>query len=155
MNTTNTLSYATPTCDNSSRPWLPGQLIAASFLFGPLAGAIVAGVNFTRLGNKSMRTTTIVLGTVVFLIEVFLLLALPENALQPMGTLVNIGFGFVLMLIQKPYFEQWKARHWRPTAPKQQYRPNELGTLFLAAIAGLIVEVAVILMMLVATGQLA
>lgn len=152
---TQSLTYARPSLATDSRPWMPMQLFAASLVFGPLAAGLVAGLNFSRIGHKSSARTVIVLSAFCFVAElVIVALMLPENVARPAATLFNLAFGGLLVLIQKPAIDQWKAAHWRPKHAKDQYRPNELGKLFLAALVGLAIEVALIGTLLFATGQL-
>ncbi len=151
---TQTLSYALP-ASTVSRPWMPKQLLACSLLFGPLAAGIVAGVNFARMGHKSTASPIILISALFFVAELLLVaLMLPENAARPVAMLINLTFGGLLVLIQKPSFDQWKAANFRPTNAKEQYRPNELGKLFLVALGGLAIELSLVFVLLFAVGQI-
>lgn len=152
---TQTLSYARPSLNTVSRPWMPQQLLAASLVFGPLAAGIVAGVNFARMGHKASARPIVLISALYFVAELLLVaVILPEGLTQPAAMALNVAFGGLLMLIQKPSFDQWKAAHFRPTKPKEQYRPNELGKLFLVALAGLAIELVLVFGLLLAVGQI-
>lgn len=130
--------------------------MAASFLFGPVAGGVITGINFGRLGKQALLTPSILLGVVAFLIEAALLVFLvPERAARPVGMLMNIGMGCAFLLWQKPTFEQWKARHWKPASANAKYKPNRIGLLFLAGLGCLAAQAGVIFLMMWANGEFA
>src|SRR5262245_48094907 len=79
------------------RPWLPAQLLAATFLFGPLAGGMVGGINFARLGKPGRLVPCVLAGAVLFLalagLVVFVVPEEPEGLARMVGLLANLGVG--------------------------------------------------------------
>jgi WD40 repeat protein len=128
------------------RPWTPWQIAAASILFGAGVGGAVAGLNFVRLGKRQYLVPSVLLGVVLFVVAAGLAIFLvPEDLARPVGFLVNLVAGVGFMLVQKPYFEAWKTVNWTPK-PGDRYRPNGLGQLLLVGLAGLGVEVGLIVL---------
>src|SRR5262245_33044357 len=48
-------------------PWTPTQVFAASFVFGPLAGGVVSGINFLRMGQGVLLLPSVLAGALLFL----------------------------------------------------------------------------------------
>ena len=51
--------------EKPNRPWVPIQILAVSFLFGPAAAGAVTGINFNRLGKPKFLLPCIIVGTVL------------------------------------------------------------------------------------------
>jgi hypothetical protein len=51
------------------------------------------------------------------------------------------------MLVEKPFFDVWKASNWSPK-PGDPYRPNGLGQLLLACFVSLGLEIGGIVLLL-------
>ena len=64
----------------------------------------------------------------------------PDELARPVGFLANLAIGLGFMLVQKPFFDGWKAGNWRPK-PGDQYRPNGLGKMLLIGLVSLGIEV--------------
>ena len=64
----------------------------------------------------------------------------PGELARPVGFLANLAVGLEFMLVQKPFFDGWKAGNWRPK-PGDQYRPNGLGKMLLIGLVSLGIEV--------------
>jgi hypothetical protein len=130
------------------RPWTPWQLVAASVVFGAGACGAVAGLNFARLGKRQYLIPSVVVGAVLFVVVAWLALFLvPDEAVRPVGLLANLAIGFGFMLVQKPFFEAWKAVNWSPK-PGDPYRPNGLGQLWLVSLVSLGLEIGVVVLLL-------
>ncbi len=151
------LSYATPgvTDGPTDRPWMPMQLIAMSFLFGPASCGVLAGINYARLGKKSLQIPTAAIGIVVFLVEALLIIfVVPPQAMRMSAMAINIAAGAGFMLAQRPLFESWKAAHWRPQTAGERYKPNKVGLLFLVGLACVAAEIGVMLVLMLVGGKL-
>lgn len=88
-------------------PWNPWILLPVSFLFSVLAGGILAGLNFRRLGKPSLLWPSILLTTVLFLGVV----ALGEYGfVSPyIGYTVHGGGGLILWTLQRVDYQRWQA----------------------------------------------
>jgi hypothetical protein len=130
------------------RPWTPWQILAVSIAFGTGACGAVAGLNFARLGNRQYLTPSVIVGAVLFVVVAGLALFLvPDGAGRLVGLLANLTVGFGFMLVQKPFFDVWKAVNWSPK-PGDRYRPNGLGQLLLVCLVSLGLEIGVIVLLL-------
>jgi hypothetical protein len=126
------------------RPWTPWQIAATSFLFGAGACGAAAGLNFVRLGKRQYLVPSVLAGLVVFVAAAALAMFLvPDEAVRLAGLLVNSAAGFGFALVQKPFFEGWRAANWRPKLG-DRYKPNGLGQLVLVSLAGLAIEIVVV-----------
>ena len=122
------------------RPWTPWQILAASVVLGAGACGAVAGFNFVRLGKRQYLIPSVV-GAVLFVVVAGLAMFLvPDELARPVGFLANLAVGLEFMLVQKPFFDGWKAGNWRPK-PGDQYRPNGLGKMLLIGLVSLGIEV--------------
>ena len=66
--------------EKPNRPWVPIQILAVSFLFGPAAAGAVTGINFNRLGKPKFLLPCIIAGTVLFLLEALaLVFVVPDD----------------------------------------------------------------------------
>jgi len=130
------------------RPWTPWQIVAASVVFGPGACGAVAGWNFARLGKRQYLIPSVVVGAVLFVVVAWIALFLvPDDTARPVALLANLAIGFVFMLAQEPFFQDWKEANWSPK-PEDQYRPNGLGQLWLVCLVSLGLEIGVIVLLL-------
>jgi WD40 repeat protein len=130
------------------RPWTPWQIAAVSVLFGAGAGALAAGLNFVRLGKRQYLIPSVVVGSVLFVaVAAAVLFLVPDESARLVGLVANSAIGFGFVLVQKPYFDGWKAGNWRPK-PGDRYRPNGLGQLVLASLLGLGLEIGVIALLI-------
>jgi hypothetical protein len=133
----------------TERPWTPNQIFGVCFLFGAVAGGVIAGLNFARMGKRPYLIPCIVAGSLLFLtvagVGVFLL---PEELAHAGGLLLNgvIGLGF--LLVQKPYFDVWRMTNWSPESGTEHYWPGRLGQLFLISLACLAIEVGVLFLLI-------
>jgi hypothetical protein len=130
------------------RPWTPVQVFAATFLFGPFAGGLVAGINFSRLGRAFLLVPSLIFGAFLFAMVILVGFAVP-TAPRQIFLLVNLAIGGVFLLMQKASFEEWKKEHWTPRSG-EEYRANRIGLLFLVGLGGLAVEVGVIFLLVYA-----
>src|SRR5262249_22865513 len=120
---------------SEDRPWMPSQILAASFLFGPAAGGVIAGINFARMGKRQYRVPTIVVASFLFLLEACVLIfVVPEAAARSVGLLANLGIGLMFMQAQKPFFDAWQAVNWAPAKEGERYKPTRIGQLFLVGL---------------------
>jgi hypothetical protein len=127
------------------RPWTPWQVAAASVLFGAVVGGAVAGFNFARLGKRQYLIPSVVAGPVLLVVAAALLVFLvPDEGAGPSGLLANLGIGVGFLLVQKPFFDAWKAENWRPS-PGERYRPNGLGQLLVVSLVSLGLEFGVLM----------
>lgn len=141
-------SFAPPT-DHADRPWMPGQLLGAAVLFGPLACGVAAGINYARLGMRQYLVPCILLGSVAFLLQaLFVIFMVPGEASRFVVLAANLGIAWLFQTTQKPVFEAWKQTHWKPATKDETYKPNRLGLLFLVGLASLAVEVAIVYLLL-------
>ena len=126
------------------RPWTPWQVAAASVLFGAGACGAVAGLNFVRLGKRRYLIPCVVAGSALFAAVAGLAMFLVRGeAARLVGLLANFVVGLGFLLVQKPFFEAWKAENWGPEA-WERYRPNGLGQVLLVCLVSLGIEVGVI-----------
>jgi hypothetical protein len=128
-------------------PWTPAQIFAGSFLFGPLTGGTLAGVNFVRLGARGYQVVCIVAGAILFVLGVVIVFRLPDQAARPVGLLMSLAIGGGFALWQKATFDQWKEGHWAPSSEGERYRPGRTGLLFLIALLCLAFEVGAVLLL--------
>jgi hypothetical protein len=92
-------------------PWRPRVSGIAGFLLGPLAGGIIAFVNFRRTGRPRAAAWTLVL-TIVACALFGALVAFAPVASTAIGRLIgNILSPFLFPLIQNSAFDQWAAAH--------------------------------------------
>ena len=97
------------------RPWTPWQILAASVVLGAGACGAVAGFNFVRLGKRQYLLPSVAVGAVLFVVVAGLAMFLvPGELARPVGFLANLAVGLEFMLVQKPFFDGWKAGNWRP-----------------------------------------
>jgi hypothetical protein len=128
------------------RPWTPWQIAAVSVVFGIGACGAVAGLNFARLGKRQYLIPSVVVGAVLFVVAAALTTFLvPGEAARPVDLLAvdllaQLAVGFWFLLVQKPFFEVWKAVNWSPK-PEDRYRPNGLGQLLLVGLVSLGIEI--------------
>jgi hypothetical protein len=121
----------------AERPWTPIQIAAATFLFGVLGGSMCLAVNYVRLGDRkkaglwAMAGILLTAGSMVLCWNV-----------AGLGYVLPAVFGLGYMLLQKPAFQSWKARHW-DSVTTLTYKPNKLGQLFVVAIAGCLFQLLV------------
>jgi hypothetical protein len=125
------------------RPWTPWQIAAVSVTFGAGACGAVAGLNFVRLGKRQYLIPSVVAGWVLFAVAGLAMLLVPDQASRLVGLLMNLAVGFGFMLVQKPFFDVWKAVNWGPR-PGDRYRPNGLGQLLLVCLVSLGIEIGVV-----------
>jgi hypothetical protein len=126
------------------RPWTPWQIVGASLLFGVGAGGAVAGFNFARLGKWQYRAPCVLAGAVAFVLAAGAVIFLvPGEAVRLVGLLANLAGGVGFMLVQKPFFDAWKAGNWRPNLG-DRYRPNGLGQLLVVCLVSLAAEIGVV-----------
>ena len=58
---------------------------------------------------------SVIVGMVLFVAVAGLATFLvPDDLARPAGLLANLAIGLAFMLVQKPFFEGWKAANWRP-----------------------------------------
>jgi hypothetical protein len=108
---------------------------------------VITGINFDRMGKRHYLVPSVVVASVLFLLEACALIFLvPESAARPFGLLVNVGSGLGFMLAQKPTFDAWKAVNWAPAKEGERYKPTRIGQLFLVSLLCLLVEVGIILL---------
>lgn len=125
-----------------------------TFLFGPLAGGLITGLNFGRLGRKGVVGVWMVVGAIIFIFEAApFTLNVSDGALRPYFVSINVAAGLGFMLAQKVAFDHWKASNWRPTMAGGKYRPNRTGLLFMVGLACLAVEIGLILLLILSTGK--
>lgn len=135
----------------SERPdlaWSPNQIFGISFLFGPVAGGVVAAINFRRIGQPQSAGACIALGVgafAAFVVAAFLG-GLSGQTLQLVGLVASVGSGALFQAMQREPFEAWKNAHWRPIDPDARYRGNRLGLLFLAGLGCLAAEFGIIML---------
>jgi hypothetical protein len=141
-------SFAPP-ADTADRPWMPGQLLGAAVLFGPLACGLAAGINFARLGMRQYLVPCILLGAVAFLLQAtFVIFVISGEASQFVAVAINLAIAWLFQTTQKPVFEAWKEAYWKPETKGATYKPNQLGLLFLVGFASLAVEVVIVYLLL-------
>jgi hypothetical protein len=130
-------------------PWSPWQVLASSFLFGPLAGGVVTGINFARTGKRvSLRPWILVIpwslaGAVLFgLLALGAILQPAAAALQAAVANLIIATYFALVTVRP--FEAWKATNMSATTKRDQSRSGRLGQLLLIGVSCLAVELAIV-----------
>lgn len=136
--------------DADVRPWTPSQIFGVSFAFGSGAGGVIAAINFSRMGQRAWVAPMVVASVLLFLVQAFVIvMVVPPEGLRMVGFLSNSALGLAYMLVQKPVFDGWKEQNFGAGA----YKPNGLGLLFLVSLVCLAVELAVMVGLLIATGQ--
>jgi hypothetical protein len=92
-------------------PWRPSISGIAGFLLGPLAGGVIAFINFRRLGRARAAAWT--LGLTILACALFgMLIAFAPAASNGIGRFIgNILSPFLYPLIQKKAFDDWTAAH--------------------------------------------
>jgi hypothetical protein len=140
---------------NKDRPWAPSQIGVAAFLFGPLAGGVLAAINSVRLGRPRLALPFVLVGAALFALALALVTLTPVE-LEPLARLaIPVGGALVFMEAQRPTFTRWKLANWAPTAqPGESYRPNQTRLLFTVGLACLVLQALVLLVLLDATGAL-
>ena len=138
------------------RPWLPSQLVAVCWLFGPLACGAVAGVNFARMGKRAYLVPCVLAGAALFAVEALVLMFLGGSVqqLRLPALLMNLAVGLGFMFAHQPHFAEWKEESWVPRTPDERYRPTRVGLLFLIALGCAAVQVGIIFLALSLTGSL-
>jgi hypothetical protein len=131
----------------NDNPWTPAQVFGGSFLFGPLAGGVLSGLNFARMGKRERLVPSVLAGAALFALGLVPLLLVPGVELAP-GMIVNMGIAFGFLLAQRPTFLAWKLLHWRPAEEDERYVPGRLGLLFLVGLGCAAVQVGLIFLAL-------
>jgi hypothetical protein len=126
-------------------PWTPLQIFAGSFLFGPLAGGVVAGLNFVRLCKPAWRIPSFVAGAVLFVPLLLAAVLLPGEVSRLVGIYWNFLVAISFSLAGRRMFARWKALSPTPAAGGK-YRPCCIRQLVLLGLGCLAVEVAVIVL---------
>jgi len=146
--------WATSSARGEDRPWTPLQVLAVSLLFGPAACGVIAGINFARMGKRLYVIPSILVGSVLFLLEVWVILFLvPEEAARLVGLLANVGVGLGFLLVQKPSFDAWKSTNWAPAKEGESYIPTRIGQLFLVSLVCLGIQVGVMILVFAIGGK--
>src|SRR5262249_51034575 len=138
---------------SEDRPWTPLQVFAMSFLFGPVAGGVIAGINFARLGKRQYLVPSILAGAVLFVLVAGASFLVPGTAGNTVGLLANLGVGYGLLWAQQPSFAAWKAAMWAPAKEGEPYKSSRFGQLFLVSLVCLGIEVGALVGALVLVGQ--
>jgi hypothetical protein len=106
-----TVSPPLPAEQSAKAPWRPRVSGVAGFLFGPLAGGIIAFINFRRLGRPRAAAWTLAL-TILASAFFGVLVALAPAATNAVGRVIgNILSPFLFPALQKSAFEEWAAAH--------------------------------------------
>jgi MFS family permease len=126
-------------------PWLPMQAFAASFLFGPLAGGVVTGINFSRLGKRFLLLPCALMGLVLFAVCFALVARFPELP-RPAAMLINIGIGLLFLIMQRDTFVAWQEQKGFSGETRKAYKPGGLGQLLLIGLGCAAFQVGVIVL---------
>jgi len=112
-------------------------------VFGAAACGAVAGFNLARLGKRQYLIPSVIAGAALFIALAGLaVFVLPDHLSAAACLLANFAVGLGFLLVQKPYFDGWKAANWRPRSG-ERYRPNGLVQLLLVGCVSLGLEVGV------------
>lgn len=105
------VSPALPAEQSPKSPWRPWVSGIAGFLLGPLAGGIIAFINFRRLGRPRAAAWTLGL-TIVGCALFGMLIAFAPAASNGIGRMIgNILSPFLYPFLQKKAFDEWAAAH--------------------------------------------
>jgi len=126
-------------------PWTPTELLALTYLFGPVAGGMAAGINFKRLGKANLLAPSIFLGVVLFGVILVVAAIVPGVWGARAGGALNLLAGLIFLCLHKPIFDGWKLACWASEAHEgDRYEPGRLGELFLVGLGCALLQVAVI-----------
>ena len=89
-------------------PWGWGTLLIVSFFAGFVAGGIIAGINWRRMGKHSLVWPTIILSIAIFILFVWFMPATVSNST---ANFISLVFAGVLWWSQKGYYREWKESH--------------------------------------------
>jgi hypothetical protein len=134
-------------------PWTPWQVLASSFLFGPLAGGVVTGINFARMGKRVRLSPWVfaipwtLAGAVLFGLLALGVIVQPTAADALLGALANFIIAAYFALTTVRPFEAWKALNLPQGVTRGVYRPGRLGQLLLVDVACLAIQAAIIALM--------
>ncbi len=132
----------------AARPWTPGQVFGASFLFGPIATGLVLGEHAARLGQKANRLAWFLGGVAIAVGLLGIALAMPDEKAARMGWVGGIVIGA---------FASWLARKMSEHAgidPKEKHDgPTGIGKLFALGFAGLAINLAIVVPVVFAVAE--
>ena len=94
--------------NTAKRPWRPYVAGVNGLLLGPIAGILVAWLNLRRLGSFVKAQKLLFYAVPAFLVELFILLRLPQNPSRIFGIATTIASYKVFTFVQDPDFERWK-----------------------------------------------
>lgn len=108
-------SFAAPT---GKPPWSPRAIGFIGFFFSFLAGGILAGLNYERLGHPEKKIATIAISVVGFVGFMVAVALLPEGSfLDRISNWVNIGVAIGLGQLQKTEYERHVANGGETASP--------------------------------------
>jgi len=90
------------------RPWPPYVAGVNGLLLGPIAGTLVAWLNLRRLGNLVKAQKLLIYAAPAFLVELFILLRLPQSSSRVFGIATTVASYKVFTFVQDPDFKRWK-----------------------------------------------
>jgi hypothetical protein len=126
------------TQESQDHPWFPFQILLAYWICGPLAGGVVAGLNFARMGKREYLIPCFVLGAILFLVPLAgFVSVIHDPCLVRLVILLTVmthfTVGLALMFEHQPHVEDWQNEQ-RHRGARGYYWANHLEVYFLACI---------------------
>lgn len=129
----------------AKRPWTPAMIFFATALFGPLAGGVTGAINFTRMDKPGKRALSIILGTIITLLEAYIVVYIIKEGIFTIVVAINILSGVGFMFAQKSGFDTWKAANTETPGTEVTSGVNRIGLYLGISFITLAIEVCLIL----------
>ena len=114
-------------------PWGWGTLLTVSFFASFVAGGIIAGINWRRMGKHSLMWPTIIASVVAFILFVWFL---PETVSNSAANFVSLIPAWGLWWWQRGCYRSWKESH-----PEAQRAGWQIPLVTVVVILGLFIGV--------------
>jgi uncharacterized membrane protein YeaQ/YmgE (transglycosylase-associated protein family) len=111
-------------------PWGWLTILLVSFLGSFVAGGIIVGLNWRRMGKQFLMLPTVIVSTVgwVLVFSVWDMLFIPSVVATTFGYIVNIAVAWLLWSWQKREYNEWKNLN--PNAQRAGWMVPLAATLF-------------------------
>lgn len=109
---------ATSTTKPGKPPWSPRAIGIIGFFFSFLAGGVLLGLNYERLGQPDKKVPSILIAALAFGGYVALIAVLPDDSIfDALSRAVNIGAAFGLYHLQKDLYASHVAAGGETASP--------------------------------------
>jgi hypothetical protein len=126
------------TQESQDHPWFPFQILLAYWICGPLAGGVVAGLNFARMGKREYLIPYFLMGAILqFAPLLGLVSVIHDPCLVRLVILLTVmthfTVGLAFLFEHQPHVEDWQNEQ-RNRGVRGGYWPNQLDVYFATCI---------------------